>query len=172
MVKNSTGGNRMKSFARKSFQTGKQNNIKLPSDPLEHFAIVSKILGNGMCYVIISTLKDPIICHIRKKFSGRYKKDNLIQAGTFLMVGLREWESTPQNCDVIEVYGHSDLALLQTLPNFTFTAETISSFTRNGNKPKEEEYISFDENAEEKEEYTDGVIMVSNTSEEINIEDI
>ena len=68
MVRNQFGGNKAKSFARKNLSNNnnKNYNIIFPSHPLEHFAIVSKILGNGMCYVHNNTL-DNIICHIRKK---------------------------------------------------------------------------------------------------------
>jgi translation initiation factor IF-1 len=172
MVRNTTGGNKSKSFARKSIQPShKSSNLVLPSDPLEHFAVVSKVLGNGMCYVIIPSIKEePIMCHIRKKFSGRFKKDNTIQGGTFLLVGLREWETTPKNCDVIEVYNHSDLAVLKTIPSFSFSQETISS----SKATTDDSVFAFDENAET-EEYSgemSGIIDVVETVDTVDIDDI
>jgi hypothetical protein len=174
MVKNTCGGNRAKSFARKNTQSN--HSILFPSNPLEYFAIVSKTLGNGMCYVIIPSLDDPLLCHIRKKFSGRFKKDNLIQAGTFLMVGLREWESTPKNCDVMEVYNHSDLAILKTMPTFSFSNDLISSFSKNGAKaaPKDEEII-FDENADDDDfdlKVVSNEMIQTEEGARINIDDI
>ena len=54
-----------------------------------------------------------MLCHIRGKFAGRGKRDNFIESGTWLLVGLREWEKEksvdkPQNCDIIEVYSNED----------------------------------------------------------------
>jgi hypothetical protein len=54
------------------------------------------------------------LCHIRGKFRGRGKKDNLVKNNTWLLVGLREWDKCKQagdkmqDCDLLEVYNDED----------------------------------------------------------------
>mgnify|MGYP001450881311 CR=1 FL=1 len=54
MVKNTTGGSKHKSQARKLVNAPQSNKIRLPETDDECFAIVSKMLGNGMCHVNLS----------------------------------------------------------------------------------------------------------------------
>lgn len=101
MVRNISGGTGTKSLARKL--TGNHSGaVPLPSNPLEKIAIVSKIHGSH-CDV---SLEDgtSVICHIRSKFRGRNKRGNTISVGTFVLVGLREWESSLKNSDLLFVY--------------------------------------------------------------------
>lgn len=101
MVRNISGGTGTKSLARKL--TGNHSGaVPLPSNPLEKIAIVSKIHGSH-CDV---SLEDgtSLICHIRSKFRGRNKRGNTISVGTFVLVGLREWESSLKNSDLLFVY--------------------------------------------------------------------
>jgi translation initiation factor IF-1 len=116
MVKNTTGGTRTKGLARKHQGAGGGGRLRIPEDELEKVAYVSKMLGNGMCQVYINDNKDPLIAHIRKKFSGRHKRSNLIATGTCLLIGLRDWEKPCKNCDVINVYDHHDLTTILNLP--------------------------------------------------------
>jgi len=117
MVKNTTGGTRTKGLARKhQGGGGGGGHLRIPEDELERVAYVSKMLGNGMCQVYINDNKDPLIAHIRKKFSGRHKRSNLIATGTCLLIGLRDWEKPCKNCDVINVYDHHDLTTILNLP--------------------------------------------------------
>jgi translation initiation factor IF-1 len=116
MVKNTTGGTRTKGLARKHQGAGGGGRLRIPEDELEKVAYVSKMLGNGMCQVYINDNKDPLIAHIRKKFSGRHKRSNLIATGTCLLIGLRDWENPCKNCDVINVYDHHDLTTILNLP--------------------------------------------------------
>ena len=113
MVKNTTGGSKTKGQARK-FATPKQTNmLRVSQDECEIYAQVTKLLGNGMCHVLcMDTITR--LCHIRGKFRGRGKRDNLIGNGTWLLVGLREWELGKElgdklsNCDLLEVYSSFD----------------------------------------------------------------
>ena len=111
MVKNASGGNKAKGFARKNFAK-KDTPLRLSEDELELYAQVTKVHGGAMCQV--STLEGTdLLCHIRGKFRGRGKRDNFIGNGTWLLVGLRNWEKEPApgkllNCDVIEVYNDAD----------------------------------------------------------------
>lgn len=114
MVKNTTGGNKAKGQARKFATAPKSFALRLAENELEIYAVVTKVLGNGMCHVFCH---DGIIrlCHIRGKFHKRGMKDNFIKAGTWVLVGLREWELSKggdskklQNCDTLEVYFDTD----------------------------------------------------------------
>jgi hypothetical protein len=111
MVKNVSGGNKSKGFARKNF-IKKDNALRSSEDQDELYAQVTKIFGGTMCEVI-SIDGTNMLCHIRGKFRGRGKRDNFIGNGTWLLVGKREWEKEASkgkllNCDVIEVYNDSD----------------------------------------------------------------
>lgn len=109
MVKN-FGGNKSKGFARKSFAK-KEHALRVSEDDAEVYAQVTKIYGGSVCQVLCIDGTD-MICHIRGKFRGRGKRDNLISNGTWLLVGKREWEKEVKgkllNCDVIEVYNDGD----------------------------------------------------------------
>jgi translation initiation factor IF-1 len=114
MVKN-TGGCKTKSQARKAVNThDNDDELRLPIPPYEKIAIVDKMLGNGMCYVTTDDgLK--LICHIRNKFRGKFKKNNLIHIGDHIIIGLRHWETTPIHCDLISSF-QQPLLLQQLLP--------------------------------------------------------
>ena len=111
MVKNVGGGNKSKGFARKNF-VKKDTLLRVSEDEAEIYAQVTKMCGGRICQVIAINGVE-MLCHIRGKFAGRGKRDNFIETGTWLLVGLREWEKEksvdkPQNCDIIEVYSNED----------------------------------------------------------------
>lgn len=111
MVKNVGGGNKSKGFARKNF-VKKDTTVRVSEDDAEVYAQVVKIYGGSACQVTTCD-GDELLCHIRGKFRGRGKRDNFIKNGTWLLVGLREWEKDPaegklKNCDVIEVYNDTE----------------------------------------------------------------
>jgi translation initiation factor 1A len=119
MVKNA-GGNKTKGQARKfASGGGKNDKLRLSEDVCEVYAMVEKLLGNGMCHVLCH---DGVtrLCHIRGKFRGRGKRDNIVENGTWILVGLREWdlekkdETKIQNCDLLEVYQDRDRIELKT----------------------------------------------------------
>ena len=90
MVKNTHGGSKHKSQARKA--TNNVRNITIePSHPSEKYAKVTKMFGNGMCQVELQDDKTSMCCHIRGKFRS------------IVVVGLREWESERKNCDLIGI---------------------------------------------------------------------
>jgi translation initiation factor IF-1 len=112
--RNVHGGSGHKKFARKH-TTGASSSssfIRTSQDPNEVYAIATKMLGNNMfhCHCIDNIVR---LCHIRGRFGGRNKRDNIISAGTWILVGLREWENTAttttttkklQQCDLLEIY--------------------------------------------------------------------
>lgn len=120
MVKNTTGGSSHKKFARKHTSGAKSNKLRVSEDEGEIYAIVTKMLGNNMfhCYCIDGTIR---LGHIRGKFTGRGKRDNMVEGGKWVLIGLREWDvpsekssslskgkDKMQQCDLLEVYSDMD----------------------------------------------------------------
>ena len=119
MVKNTHGGSGHKKFGRK-FTAGvsKSNKLRVSEDEGEIYAIVTKLLGNNMfhCFCIDGIIR---LGHIRGKFTGRGKRDNMVEGGKWVLIGLREWDNSDaasgskakakmQQCDLLEVYTDSD----------------------------------------------------------------
>jgi hypothetical protein len=61
------------------------------------------------------------LCHIRGKFTGRSKRENALSQGTWVLIGLRQWdaekefaskvsktEKNIQKCDLLEIYSSSE----------------------------------------------------------------
>ena len=115
MVKNTTGGSKAKGQARKVGGGGLTHKLRVSHDALEVYSVAVRAYGNAMFEVLgVDNIKR--LCHIRGKFKGRGKRDNFISVGTYLLVGLREWESQDAligkhklpNCDLIAVYSDQD----------------------------------------------------------------
>jgi len=132
MVKNVAGGNKSKGFARKNFVKG-TGALRVSEDDAEIYAQVIKVLGGAMCHVVDLNGRE-LLCHIRGKFRGRGKRDNYICNGTWMLVGLREWEKETTekrlNCDVIEVYSDTDKNRLKN----TINSVNWNLFITNDNK--------------------------------------
>jgi initiation factor 1A len=120
MVKNTHGGSGHKKFARKHTSGPKNNKLRVSEDEGEMYSIVTKMLGNGMfhCHCIDGTVR---LGHIRGKFTGRGKRDNMVEGGKWVLIGLREWDvpsektsslskgkDKMQQCDLLEVYSDMD----------------------------------------------------------------
>jgi len=149
MVKNTTGGSGHKSQARKLVASKTSNIVRVSQEEGEKYAIVTKIIGNGMCNV---TTEDgaTLLCHIRGKFKGRNKKNSIISTNSIVLVGIREWESIVKNCDLIEVYSSDDVQQLRSrsgqkieklekLTSTTFKTTVDDSFIFSNDEPVERE---------------------------------
>jgi len=187
MVKNVSGGNKSKGFARKSYAK-KDYGLRVSQENDEVYAQVTKMLGGAACHVI--TLDEvKMLCHIRGKFRGRGKRDNFIGIGTWLLVGKREWEKEPLNdkllnCDIIEVYNESDkLRLKNNLININWSLFTNNDTNNFGSKEliTEEGFTFADEKTQEYQELIESQItaasvgreiVITTNEEEINIDDI
>jgi initiation factor 1A len=115
MGRNTHGGSGHKKFARKHNGTnsGQSNgSIRRSESELEIYAIATRMLGNNMfhCHCIDNKIR---LCHIRGRFDGRNKRNNTVSIGSWILVGLREWENTStdskkyQQCDLLEIYSAS-----------------------------------------------------------------
>jgi translation initiation factor IF-1 len=111
MVKNDAGGNKGKGLARKhvnAAKCGSSKQLRVATHEAEQYAVVSKMLGNGMCYVRLLSGAGERLCIIRNKFKGRGKRDNILESGSWVLVGMREWSSKQDTCDLLEVYNPNE----------------------------------------------------------------
>jgi hypothetical protein len=107
MVKNSNGGKKSKGFARKSLSQDTFHDPK-PIPPFEFNAVVTQMLGNSNCLVdLLDSNHVNLICHIRGKFRGRHKSNHIIHKNSRLIVGIRHWEHTIQNVDLLHLLGET-----------------------------------------------------------------
>ena len=131
MVKNTHGGSGHKKFGRKFTVAPKAGNrLRVSEDEGELYAVVTAMLGNNMfhCHCIDGVLR---LGHIRGKFTGRGRRDNTIVPGSWVLIGLREWDGSADKeettssvissgkrklpkCDLLEVYTDSDKDKLKT----------------------------------------------------------
>ena len=187
MVKNTTGGSKHKGFARKNIVIKTNNALRVSEDEAELYAQVTKIYGGASCQVI--NLKgEQLLCHIRGKFRGRGKRDNFISAGTWLLVGLREWEKEPAagkllNCDVIEVYTDADKNRLKNNVNSVNWSTFINNDNKlfNENNNDNDDIVFTDEKTQEYEELietqmkantTNNTIITTDDGEAVDVDDI
>ena len=108
MVKNSSGGSKSKGMARKNVNGSKQpSKLRVIAEQDELYASVVKILGGAICRVLGMDNVERN-CHIRGKFRGGHRRDNMLKAGTLVLVG--DWGFTSSKagkapeCDLLEVY--------------------------------------------------------------------
>ena len=116
MVRNLKGGTGTKALARKHQNNSNDGNIRLPSCPAEQFAFISKMFGHGICEAFIDD-NTKLNAHIRNKFRGRQKRQNTVTPNSIVLVGLREWETSPSNCDILFIYDDNHLHTINNLPN-------------------------------------------------------
>lgn len=126
MVKNINGGNKSKRFARKDTSNVTTSILRLPSNELEHIAIVTKIYGGRLCQVLTNSNLS-LRCKIRQKHSGKNKRDNNIVVNSFVLIGLYDWESTPINCDLLLCYEPQQISQISLLPQFSSLFSNLSS---------------------------------------------
>ena len=102
MVKNTKGG-KHKNQARKHIISNDKK-LRVKEDELEVYAHVLTKLGGNKLEVFCMDGKKRL-CTIPGKFSNR-RKDNNIERGSWLLVGLRDWETAREreNCDLLETY--------------------------------------------------------------------
>ena len=123
MVRNEGGGNKMKHLARKHVNGSSQQAnkfLRVSQCKEEVYAHVLRILGNSMCLVKCFDGYERL-CHIRGKFTGRSKRENALSQGTWVLIGLRQWDAEKefaskvtktdkniQKCDLLEIYSSSE----------------------------------------------------------------
>ena len=124
MVRNEGGGNKMKHLARKHVNGASQQAnkfLRVSQCKEEIYAYILRLLGNSMCMVKCVDGYERL-CHIRGKFTGRSKRENALTQGTWVLIGLRQWDADKefaskasktekkiiQKCDLLEIYSSSE----------------------------------------------------------------
>jgi initiation factor 1A len=156
MVKNKTGGNKSKKMGNKFTVSSKKTRVPEAVD--EQFALVTKMVGGNQCIVQCIDSHERLCC-IRGKFSGKNKHANFVRSGSWVLVGVRSWETskTVQKSDLLEVYGDLDKTYLMnnyelnTLLQAEKILDGIEEVAEDNNiifiqeGDNEEEFIDFDD---------------------------
>tara|TARA_B100000035_G_scaffold53812_1_gene42232 strand:- start:7344 stop:7868 length:525 start_codon:yes stop_codon:yes gene_type:complete len=149
MVKNASGGSKTKGLARKHIiKSNQPNKLRLPIEEGEEIACVTKMLGNGMCE-IYNNKEMRLTGHIRGSMRGRQKRHNTITNSCLVLIGLRTWESTPKNCDILCIYDDSQIKELENIPNIKMDKIIDIRNNNMGITKKESNIIEFTEEEEE-----------------------
>jgi hypothetical protein len=175
MVKNQTGGNRTKSFARKNESSGNER-LRLSECDEEVYACVTKLFGNTCAITTIEG--ENLIGHIRKKFSGKGKRTSTITDRCIVLVGMRHWEKTAKNCDILEVYSQNEVEQLKHIPKIRFERLLPLIMNQDLQIEKNDVFdfgISANNDYEEEKEELEGKGKIEfelKEEDEINIDDI
>lgn len=194
MVKNTHGGNRHKAFARKHSGPSESSRLRTCVEEGEVYAIVTKMLGNNMfhCHCIDNVVR---LGHIRGKFSGRRKSGHMLSSGTWVLVGLREWDAPAKTtssgkaklseCDLLEVYDEASKDRLMEMERREWSILKMNDTSKSSTKEEkmvEDDYFTFATERDEEVDRLLGEMSSGNTSrivftteqkeEEINIDDI
>lgn len=114
----------MKHLARKHVNGSSQQQankfLRVSQCKDEIYAYILRLLGNSMCMVKCVDGYERL-CHIRGKFTGRSKRENALAQGTWVLIGLRQWDADKefaskvsktekkiQKCDLLEIYSASE----------------------------------------------------------------
>ena len=176
MVKN-TGGNKAKGYARKGANNNnntKDRPLRVSENEYEVYAIVENYYGDSMCDVLCIDGKIRLM-HIRGKFKGRGKRDNTIDKSSWLLVGIRDYETVKEgkreNCDLLEVYTNNEKDKLKS----SVTNVNWKRFNKNDEYNTEEidniveEEFGFVFADEQTQEYTDLMDKIKKSKEEVEI---
>jgi len=187
MVKNTHGGSGQKKFGRKFTNTsGAGGKLRTSDCDFEKYAIVTKMCGNNNIHVYC--LDDNLrLCHIRGKFSGRRKRDNVVSIGTWVLVGVREYDDCTttkkklRECDLLEVYTNVENEQLKNNVDEDWdilTSHDTSILNKEDadTKHKEDAHFCFSTEHEDHLEYINAVIaapkveMIGEEKEEVNVD--
>ena len=117
MGRNVGGGGGHKKFGRKHGATSSSKLRESQSDE-EIYGVATKLLGNNM-FNVMCVDKGDRVCHIRGKFSGRSRRQNMVAVGTWVLVGLNDFNignrhgKVKEGCDLLEVYTDAEKRQLQ-----------------------------------------------------------
>lgn len=156
MVKNTSGGNKSKGMARKSVNGAKQpSKLRVVAEEGELYAVVVKILGGKNC-LVLGADKVERNCHIRGKFSGGQRRDNMLKAGTLVLVGDWGFASSKAgkapDCDLLEVYNDVEKERLKksvSSMNWSFANVADSKSTDEFNLDHDDDLFSKDTTQDE-----------------------
>lgn len=155
MVKNA-GGNKSKKVGRKFSAPQADKNIRLSESDMEIYASVTKLLGNGMFHAYDTDNKERL-CIMRQKFKGRGKRDNTVSVGSWVLIGMRDWEGgscSKPKCDLLEVYNEVEKAKLKKSGDPVFSKlRNDSDYVPGGAKDGDESFEFTNDDGFSTEEY-------------------
>jgi len=123
MVKNTMGGCNGKKVAHKHAVKSTKSGLRISQNKSEIYGVVKRLNGNTFDVMCIDEKERR--CFIRGKFKGRGKRDNIIEADKWVLIGLREFQQAPSElvlvngkkememCDLLEVYSSSEKETLK-----------------------------------------------------------
>lgn len=151
MVKN-FGGKHGKKIARKNAHSNNEINsnrkLRFANGSDELYGLVTKCLGNGQ-FLIMCIDQTERLCIIRNKFTGRNKQSNMISVGSWVIIGLRNWETSKPNkkdkCDMLEVYTNNEKHKLleESKISFSFLTQQENILLNSEENEETNEYITF-----------------------------
>lgn len=154
MVKN-FGGKHGKKIARKNAHSNSElthnKKMRFANGDQELYGLVTKCLGNSQ-FLIMCIDQSERLCVLRNKFTGRNKQGNVISVGSWVIIGVREWETSKPNkrdkCDMLEVYTNNEKHRLleECKTNLSFLSQQ-ENILLNIDDPEEKanEFVSFSE---------------------------
>jgi initiation factor 1A len=123
MVKNVKGGNKSKNVARKhmSSESTEKRVLRISTSELEQYGVVCQMNGHGMFYVMTEQ-GNRYLGRIRSKFSGKSMRQNVINKGSIILVGMREWEKPNyKEVDLLEIYDANEVKQLHKIPTINMS---------------------------------------------------
>jgi len=114
MVKNTIGGKKGKSIAKKNVMVS-NDNIRLSQDENEIYVVCTKLYGNGI-FCVVDNLGIEYQAVLRGKMKGFNKRHNLVSLFSILLVGKRIDLSDKSVVDILFVFDHSHIPVLSLIP--------------------------------------------------------
>lgn len=168
MVKN-FGGKHGKKIARKNAHSNSEmsfnKKMRFANGDEEVYGLVTKCLGNSQ-FLIICNDRVERLCILRNKFTGRNKQGNMITVGSWVIVGLRNWETTKPNkkdkCDMLEVYTNNEKYKLiqESKESLSFLSQQETLLLNNGeNQEENNTSIIFSDNIQTNDENVENEVV-------------
>jgi len=115
MVKNTIGGKKGKSVAKKNVMIS-NDNIRLSQNEDEIYVVCTKLFGNGI-FCVVDNDGNEYKAVLRGKMKGFNKRHNLVSLFSILLVGKRVDLSDKSVVDILFVFDHSHIPILSLSPN-------------------------------------------------------
>ena len=164
MVKNLKGGSKSKQMGRKFVTAPVDRKVRLIHEEGELYAVVTKLLGNGMFTANDIEGKERLVV-MRNKFRGKGKRDNAVMLGSWVMIGERDFETgSKPKCDLLEVYTDIEKQKLKKSGNPIFLL--LKSEHDNAGESNNEDGISFSNEDTDKYKELIASVAEAQTSEE------
>ena len=167
MVKNLKGGSKSKQIGRKFVTAPVDRKVRLIHEEGEIYAVVTKLLGNGMFTANDIEGKERLVV-MRNKFRGKGKRDNAVSLGSWVMIGERGFETGAKpKCDLLEVYTDIEKQKLKKSGNPIFLL--LKSEYDNAGESSNDDGITFSNGDTEK--YKEMIAAVAEAAESSEEED-